>query len=118
MFVVFVALYQVVDGVGAIPVSITASLSVMPLSFVLNRRCVFGSRGKVVPELGRFAVVYIAATGAGVAILAILLRVLPTPVIVTQAAAIVVLGASTFLSHSLWTFARRGGHRPDRTPTS
>lgn len=105
MYIVFVALYQVAAHLGAVCVSVAASVLVMPLSFALNRRFVFGSRALLLPELRRFLTVYLTAMGVSVVILTVLLRALPTPVLVTQAIAITVLVTGTFLGHNLWTFA-------------
>jgi putative flippase GtrA len=104
----FVGLFTLVFRHHVVPAYVLGSLLALPVSFTLNRMWVFGSRADLLPELRRFCVVYAVFIAAGLCILLVLLRIVPAPVVVTQAIATVTLVVSSFLAHSLWTFAHRG----------
>jgi putative flippase GtrA len=103
----FVGMYELFRH-HVVAAYVVASLLAMPLSFALNRMWVFRSRADLLPELRRFLMVYALSIAAGLCILLVLLRIVPAPVIVTQAIATVTLVVCFFLAHSLWTFAHRG----------
>jgi putative flippase GtrA len=107
-YMLFVAVFSFGLRHHAVPSYIVASLLAMPLSFFLNRLWVFGSHADLGSELRRFTFVYAVSIAAGVCLLVVLLRIVPGPVVVTQALATVALVTCVFLTHTLWTFARRG----------
>jgi putative flippase GtrA len=107
---VFAGLHELFPQRDALLLSFCSSLLVMPASYAVNRRLVFGSTAPLAPELIRFCAVYLSAMALGLLIFAVLLRITPTPVVVTQILAIAILVTLSFLTHSFWTFSR-GGHR-------
>jgi putative flippase GtrA len=84
---------------------LTASILSFPVSFYLNRIWVFKSTHNLPTELLRFTFGYLLAMLYGALLLNALVSLINNPYI-AQFVSIIILGISSFLLHSFWTFKK------------
>jgi len=84
---------------------LTASILSFPVSFYLNRIWVFKSTNNLPTELLRFTFGYLLAMLYGALLLNALVPLINNPYI-AQFVSIIILGISSFLLHSFWTFKK------------
>jgi len=85
---------------------LAASIISFPLSFYLNRIWVFKSKNNLHLELLKFSFGYTLALVCGALLLHALLLFINNPYL-AQFISMIILGSSTFLLHSLWTFNKQ-----------
>ena len=78
----------------------------MAFAFPLQRRFVFASRRRAVPDFLRFATVYASGLVASLVGVPLLHGVASLPVELAQALVIVTVPIASFLLHNFWTFRR------------
>ena len=84
---------------------LTASILSFPISFYLNRIWVFKSTNNLPTELLRFTFGYLLAMLYGALLLNALVSLINN-LYVAQFVSIIILGMSSFLLHSFWTFKK------------
>lgn len=84
----------------------TASLSVLPVSYLLNRVWVFQSKNDFGFEFSRYALVYILGLLLSSIMLYALLRIFEN-VYIAQFISMITIAATTLILHTFWTFIRR-----------
>jgi putative flippase GtrA len=80
-----------------------SAIILLPISFLINRNWVFQSSEFVGPQVVKFSGTYFGAIASGVFILTLLQSSVPNPYL-AQLTSAVLVGVSTFLIHSFWTF--------------
>ena len=78
-----------------------------------QRKLVWRSHGRFLPELGRFSVVYVVTYFVNLGLLALCVEVLGWPVLASQVIITIVLVITTFAVNRTWTFRRMV---PDGSP--
>ena len=76
------------------------------LAFILYRRFVFRVRGRLVIDYLRFQLVYVGAFFSNLVLLAVLVDVVSMPILLAQAAALIVLALLTYWGHRFFSFSR------------
>jgi len=79
---------------------------VLPISFLINKKWVFQSVQVAKLEFMKFSATYFGAIASGVIALSLLYPAIPNPY-VAQLTSAGLVGVSTFLIHSFWTFNSR-----------
>ena len=87
-------------------------------AYVGYRYVVFRSRGRILTELPRFSLVYLATLVANILILPIALQVMPFSIYVVEAVFTLAVVISSYLGHKYFSFRRRAGRRTARGVTS
>jgi putative flippase GtrA len=99
-------LYLAGDRVHYLVVLFVATIGAVLMAFAAYRTFVFRVRGHLLRDLWRFSLVYIAAFGANVVALPVLVEVVGVPVLPAQALFLLVTVVSTFLAHRSFSFRR------------
>ncbi len=81
---------------------VSASL-VLPISFLINKKWVFQSAQVAKLEFMKFSATYFGAIALGLITLTFLYPAIPNPYF-AQLTNVFLVGSSTFLMHSFWTF--------------
>jgi putative flippase GtrA len=106
--------YLLHDYLNYLVVLILAWFPAVLNAYVGYRIIVFRSRGRVLSELPRFSLVYVATLCLNLVLLPLLLRVLPFDIYVTQIVFTVIVVALSYLSHKYFSF--RGSKRLASAP--
>lgn len=108
-YVVFVALYYWLrDQVHYNVVLFISYIISVTNSYLLQRRFVFGSRGRPMGEFIRFNVVNFAAMLLNMGLLSLAVMFVTPNVAIAQALALVVTTAFIYVGHTLFSFRRPG----------
>lgn len=91
-----------------------SSLTMLPLSFYLNRIWVFESMNHKMAEFFRFTFIYGLSIFAGSIVLHLIRKAIENPYI-SQFLSMSLIGVSTFLMHWLWTFHQKSTQHPSTT---
>ena len=83
-----------------------SALLMLPISFLINRKWVFRSREVARLQFIKFSGTYSGAIASGALILTVLNAVLPNPYL-AQLTSTLLVGGTTFIIHSFWTFESR-----------
>ncbi|MBN8943043.1 MAG: GtrA family protein [Rhizobiales bacterium] len=102
-------------GVGAKLAAAIAYLSSMPLNFIGNRRFSFRSRGSLVPDLSRFAVLHAVNLLLAMLSMGAVVDLLGIHYLLGAAATIVIVPLVNFAAMNWWVFRARRCDRSDAT---
>ena len=103
VYSLFIYLNTFANPVTAFQVS---SITLIPVSFYLNRVWVFESASPTFLEFVKFTLIYSLSIIAGSVLLKLLTSQISNPYL-AQFLSMSLIGGSTFLIHWLWTFKRR-----------
>lgn len=106
-FVVFALLQQTVGkATGYLAVLLVAHVLGVLEAFCVYRWAVFKVRGNVLQDLVRFESVYLVALTVNAVLLPVCVELLRMPVLLAQAAIVVVTSLISFLGHRSFSFRR------------
>ncbi|MDQ3723748.1 MAG: GtrA family protein [Actinomycetota bacterium] len=106
-FVVFALLLHFADNqVHYLVVLVVATIIAVLAAFTVYRRFVFRVRGRVLKDLGRFSLVYIAALAVNLVVLPLLVEGFGVPILPAQAVVVVGTVIASFLAHRSFSFRR------------
>ena len=84
---------------------ISASLCVIPISYLFNRNLVFDSTNTKGKEFARFIGIYLSAIVVSSFTLVVILQLIVNPYL-AQLINMISIGVLTFITHSKWTFVK------------
>jgi putative flippase GtrA len=112
-YVVFVALYYWIGGTVHYNIVLLISYLVSTTnSYLLQRRFVFASRSRRLPEFVRFNLVNLAGMLVNMGFLSLAVNFVTPKIALAQAAALVFTIAFLYAGHSLFSFGTHRGREP------
>jgi putative flippase GtrA len=84
---------------------VASALMIFPFVFFVNRQFVFKSSNKLLSDLSRYSVIYLAAIFYGLVGLSISLLFITNPYLAQAVSSVAVLG-TTFLLNNYWSFKK------------
>ncbi len=87
--------------------AIVSHIAATTVSFLLNRTVVFRRSGPVIPDFVRFQVTYVVVLGINLVLLTVLVEIAGWPILLSQAACVLVVGVTSYLGHKYFSFHRR-----------